>query len=100
MGVFRLSRRAEQDFLEIGAFTLERWGADQANRYLAQLESCCRQIADMPALGRPANEVRSGLRRMENGRHVIFYRETSDGVLISRILHDRMLSERQFGDDE
>jgi toxin ParE1/3/4 len=97
---FRLSRRAEEDFLQIGAFTIDRWGVDQANRYLNQLETCCRQIADMPAMGRPANEVRPDLRRIEHGRHVIFYRELSDGVLIVRILHHKMLAEHQTFDDE
>jgi plasmid stabilization system protein ParE len=37
---------------------------------------------------------------MEQGRHVVFYREKPDGVLISRILHQRMLPEHQAIDDE
>ena len=100
MSIFRLSSRAEEDFLQIGAFTIDRWGVDQTDRYLTQLETCCRQIADMPAMGHVANEVRPGLRRIEHGRHVIFYRELSDGVLVVRILHDRMLAEHQPFDDE
>jgi plasmid stabilization system protein ParE len=30
---------------------------------------------------------------MEHGRHVVFYREETEGILISRILHRRMLPE-------
>jgi plasmid stabilization system protein ParE len=32
---------------------------------------------------------------MESARHVIFYRIDETGVLVSRILHERMLPERQ-----
>jgi len=37
--------------------------------------------------------------RMEQGRHVLFYRETEGGVLIVRILHQRMLPEGQSFDE-
>jgi hypothetical protein len=38
---------------------------------------------------------------MEHGRHVIFYRQVAGGILVSRILHRRMLPERQnVSDDE
>jgi plasmid stabilization system protein ParE len=31
---------------------------------------------------------------MEHDRHVIFYRRSGKGILISRILHQRMLPDR------
>jgi plasmid stabilization system protein ParE len=37
---------------------------------------------------------------MEIGRHVVFYREDTRGILVSRILHRRMLPERHVIDDE
>ena len=57
-------------------------------------------LADNPALGRACNDVRPGLRRMECGRHVVFYREGAGGILVSRILHQRMLPESWAIDDE
>jgi plasmid stabilization system protein ParE len=36
---------------------------------------------------------------MECGRHVVFYREDAGGILVSRILHQRMLPERHAIDD-
>ena len=57
-------------------------------------------LADNPALGRTCDNVRPGLRRMEIGRHVVFYREDTRGILVSRILHRRMLPERHVIDDE
>ena len=37
---------------------------------------------------------------MEQGKHVVFYRQEPGGILISRILHQRMLPDRQAIDDE
>jgi plasmid stabilization system protein ParE len=36
---FRLLRRARSDVLDIAAFTADRWGEDQAERYLTGLYS-------------------------------------------------------------
>ena len=57
-------------------------------------------LAANPMLGRACDYICPGLRRMEHGRHVVFYREAAAGILISRILHQRMLPERQSIDDE
>ena len=57
-------------------------------------------LADNPALGRTCDDVRPSLRRMEIGRHVVFYREGTRGNLVSRILHRRMLPKRHVIDAE
>lgn len=95
MARFHFSRRAAADLLAITAYTLRTWGEQQAIRYIDGLESCCHLLAANPALGRACDEVRPGLRRMEHGRHVVFYRHAPNGILVSRILHQRMLPENQ-----
>jgi toxin ParE1/3/4 len=100
MARFRFSRRAEVDLYNIGLYTFRTWGAAQADRYICQLEDCCQLIADNPALGRLCHEIRPALRRMEQDKHVVFYREEPGGILISRILHQRVLPEEQDIDDE
>ena len=100
MSVARFSRRAEADLLAIGTHTVETWGINQAEHYLSELEVCCQQLADGPSLGRSCDEISEGLQRFEHGRHVIFYRQESGGILISRILHQRMLPERHSLVDE
>ena len=99
MPAFRFSRRAEADLLSISTYTLRTWGEDQVIRYIGELERCCQMLADNPALGRSCDYVRLGLRCMEQGKHVIFYRQEPGGILISRVLHQRMLPERQALDD-
>ena len=94
MAAFRFSRRAEADLVSIGKYTLRTWGNVQTVRYINDLEAFCQTLADNPALGRPCDEVRPGLRRMEHGKHVVFYRQEVTGILISRILHQSMLPEK------
>jgi toxin ParE1/3/4 len=101
MALLRFSRRAEADLLSIGAYTFRTWGQDQTIRYIDELEACCLVLAGNPALGRSCDDVRRGLRRMECGRHVVFYRQDAGGILVSRILHQRILPERHaFGEDD
>ena len=100
MARFRFSLHAETDLHNIGRYTLRTWGEAQTHRYLGKLEDCCQRLANNPALGRSCDEIRPGLRRMEQGRHVVFYRKEPGGILISRILHQRMLPESQAIDDD
>jgi toxin ParE1/3/4 len=86
--------------MSVGTYTLRTWGEDQAISYIGELEACCQMLADNPALGRACDYVRPGLRRMEHGRHVIFYRQEAGGILVSRILHQRMVPERQAIDHD
>ncbi len=100
MGTFRFSRLAESDLLSIGSYTLRTWGEAQTFRYLGELEACCQQLANNPASGRSCDDIRPGLYRKEQGKHVIFFRRDSTGILISRILHERMLPVRHAFADE
>ena len=86
--------------MDIGTYTLRTWGEDQTIRYIDDLEGGCQRLADNPASGRPCDHVRPGLRRMEQGKHVVFFRREPGGILVSRILHERMLPERQAIEDE
>jgi toxin ParE1/3/4 len=88
------SPKAVSDLRSIASYTLETWGEVQADRYIDDLESQCRTLANSPQLGRICSEIRPGLRRFEHRKHVIFFRESADGILVSRILHERMAPQR------
>jgi toxin ParE1/3/4 len=100
VALLRFSRRAEGDLQGICDHTVEAWGEDQAVRYIDALEAFCRMLAENPALGRRCDDVRRGLRRMESERHVVFYEEEADGILVSRIQHGRMLPKRYAMEDD
>ena len=97
MAVLGSGRRRPDEYC---LYTTREWGEEQALRYLDDPEACCQQVADHPGLGRACDEIRPGLHRIEHGQHVVFYRRQKEGILISRILHQRMLPGRQFGDKD
>jgi toxin ParE1/3/4 len=100
MLLLSFSKRALRDLTGIDAYTLEEWGEAQADRYLGQLQECFESLVNNPQLGRQCGGVRPGLRRMEYGKHVIFYRIIEDGIRVSRILHQSMLATpEKFNDD-
>lgn len=91
--------RAEADLSEIADYTLRTWGEAQCERYLAQLEDCCQRLADHPILGRSCDAIRPGLRRREQGKHVVFYRRVGEDIIVVRILHERMLPELHLDEE-
>jgi toxin ParE1/3/4 len=100
VAAFRFSRRADADLLSIGNYTLRTWGKAQTVRYLSELEDFCQTLPDNPALGRLCDDVRPGLRRLEHGKHVVFYRQEFTGILVSRILHQSMLPDKHDTRDQ
>ena len=91
MSVYRLSRKAAKDLLDIARFTQEKWGSEQAVKYVRELRAVCQLLADRPALGRFVHKDRPKLRRMEVGSHVVFFREDGEGIFVQRILHKAMV---------
>ncbi|HVT97205.1 MAG TPA: type II toxin-antitoxin system RelE/ParE family toxin [Acidobacteriaceae bacterium] len=87
----RFTARAEADLTRIADYTLHMWGETQKVRYVRSLQACCVRLEENPMLGRPCDEIRPGLRRMEEGKHVIFYRPEKNGIAVYRILHQSMV---------
>lgn len=95
---FRLLRRAREDVLEIGAFTAERWGEAQAERYIVGLFLGFQTLVERPELRRAFLKIPPYLRALV-GKHAVFYRVSSDGeVSIVRVLHAAMLPELHLRD--
>lgn len=89
-----LSSAAEADLVEILDYTTDRWGARQADRYLADLHLLLSRLLTMPQMGRPCDGIHPGYRRLEYGRHVLFYQEEKRGIFVARVLHQSMLPVR------
>ena len=100
MARVRLTVRARTDLKEIVAYTLRIWGKAQAAGYLDSVESHLQQLAELPLLGRRCSDFDDDLRRSEHAKHVIFYRQAPDGIVVSRILHQRMLVDLHVTDDD
>jgi toxin ParE1/3/4 len=101
MAVCKFSERAESDLDGIAAQSIRDWGPARADRYLDDLNALCQDLANNPGLGHACDHVRPGLRRLEEGRHVIFYRRRdAGGIRVVRILHDRMRPELHVTDED
>jgi toxin ParE1/3/4 len=90
MAGYRLTRQAAADLTDIYLYTFETFGEAQAERYVDDIYTCVSLIAENPRLGGNASFVRPGLLRFPHRNHSIFYKPETDGILIVRVLHDRM----------
>lgn len=88
------SSLALSDLKGISRYTVRIWGADQATRYVDEIQACIQQIAEQPSMGRKCSALKSGYHSLEQGRHVIFYYQRAGTVIFSRILHQRMLPKK------
>jgi toxin ParE1/3/4 len=93
---YALSRAARRDLREIWHYTADRWGLDQADRYVRQLHRAFDAIANDPQKGRRYDEVRRGYRMLPAGTHMIFFRVRDQTIDIIRILHQRMDFDRHL----
>ena len=83
----------------LGRYTQATWRREQRGRYLARLDACFHLLARESHLGHICDEIRAGYRKYHVGRHLIFYRASSEGLELIRILHARMDIETHLDDD-
>lgn len=94
------SPAATADLDSIWAYTLERWGATQAARYVRDLDMACRELAADARPSRAIDDIRPGYRKANVGSHMVFFTRNDAGVtLIVRILHQRMDVESRLPSD-
>ncbi len=90
--------KAESDLTKIWLYTCEKWGVDQADRYLDQLEAGAHQLINHPSLGTNYAHVLPEYRRLLVERHAIFYKVLKQEICIIRVLHEDMdASQRLLG---
>lgn len=77
---------ASADMRKLARETRAAWGEAQAYKYSRQLRDDIKSPAEFP-LRFPVFESRPGLRRMNSGRHVVFYLVFDDRIEIVRVMH-------------
>ena len=85
-----LNPKASADLDGIFVYSAKRWSADQANRYILEIDGAMQRLARSPELGRRVDEIRLGYYRYPVRSHLIFYRRVDAGIEIMRVLHQRM----------
>ena len=96
MAEYRLSPRAQRDLDAVFDYTMAQWGLPQAMRYTDLIEGTCADLAEAPQQAQGCAHIRPAYRRRSVEQHVIYFRLTSYGVAIVRILHQRMDTARHL----
>jgi toxin ParE1/3/4 len=93
-----ITPKAESDLAGIWLYTCEEWGAEQADKYLDQLEAGMKQLLSHPLLGADYTHVLTGYRRLQVEHHAVFYQVLEPEVLVVRVLHEDMDTPRRLLD--
>jgi toxin ParE1/3/4 len=86
---FKITAKAKYDLLQIGRYTELKWGKNQRDHYLKQLDEAFNLIAVNPKIGKERSHVLTGYRSFQQGSHVVYYKE-SNVIEIIRVLHEQM----------
>ena len=88
--MYKLSRLAAKDFTAIYTYSLQNFGAAQADAYTEELERTFKLLFSSPLMGVACPEVADEVRRFEHHKHSVFYRRRPTDIFIIRILHQQM----------
>jgi toxin ParE1/3/4 len=87
--ILAFSPAAQADFGVIWDYSVETWGEDQADRYIDLIRDTCTLLARGEREGRRF-DLRAGYLKYPFGRHLVFFRKTTSGIEVVRILHQSM----------
>jgi len=87
---FQFTDKAERDLDGIINYTVQEWGASQANTYLDGLESRAQLLAENPDLGITRETISKGLLSFPYESHILYYKKHTRGIVIVRVLHQHM----------
>ena len=89
MKSYDLTLAAEEDLRGIWDYTSGRWGLDQADTYLDQIEACCEAISDGSAREKANDALPEDVRVLRCEHHYIFW-IAGDRPIVIAVLHERM----------
>lgn len=97
----QLSPRAEEDIVDILAYTQRTWGEAQVDAYLEKIQKALATIAENFELGHRRSDLPPTHLAYLVGSHVIVYRAMpnkahAQSVGVFRILHQRMSPARHI----
>ena len=87
---FQFTDKAERDLDGIINYTVQEWGASQANTYLDGLKSRAQLLAENPDLGITRETISKGLLSFPYESQVLYYKNHARGIVVVRILHQHM----------
>lgn len=96
MSKVTITPKARADLKEISRYTDKTWGRQQRFIYLKRLRGRIELLARYPQSGKMRDDIWGKPYSFHEGRHVIFYRVTEEGIEVLRVLHDARDFQRHF----
>lgn len=97
MKPFALTNEAKADLKAIARFTEKRWGREQRNLYIKQLDDAFHLLAATPLAGKACDYIKAGYRKFPQGSHILFYKGGAvSKIEIVRILYKSMDVDSKF----
>jgi len=96
---FRLTRPALRDLAEIGRYTREQWGEEQARRYGITIAARLKWLCRNQPLWHERLELETSIFSYPHQSHMVVFRQCSIGIEVLRIFHRRMDPARHLGDN-
>ena len=87
MSSYDLTIEAQQDLIDIYLYTVKNFGAHRAEKYHDGFSEQFDTLAQNPLHGHAFDMVGEGRRRWLYQSHAIYYRPSSSGILVLRVLH-------------
>ncbi|MGN6584638.1 MAG: type II toxin-antitoxin system RelE/ParE family toxin [Rhizobiaceae bacterium] len=82
------SERAEEDLIQIWSYIAQQ-NPRAADQLLDRLQQRWELLASQPRSGLARNDIGSGIRYVTTGEYITFYRPSSVGIEIVRVIHGR-----------
>ncbi|WP_086932187.1 type II toxin-antitoxin system RelE/ParE family toxin [Agarilytica rhodophyticola] len=82
----KLTPKALDDTDNIYFYSIKQFGLERGEKYYKEIFNAIQKLDDNPQLGRN-HSAGVSLRAFNVGSHVIFYRTSPSGVVVSRVLH-------------
>ena len=90
MADYKLSSKAEFDLTVMYEFGISKFGLSQAQKYFLSMHETFEVLSKNNDLGRDASEYIMELKRFTYKSHTIFFQISTEGILIIRVLSQRM----------
>ncbi len=86
---YQLLPKAESDYFAIYAYTYEKFGETQAEKYTEGLLDAFTLITEHHRIGRKIAHIRTGYYCFDYKSHSIFYKQDGRKIVIVRVLGNR-----------
>jgi len=91
---YKLSRKAENDLLDIALYGDEKYGEAESDKYREKLKKQFLILAESPLRYPAVDHIRVGYRRSVCGVHSIYYKIDNSGIVeIMRVLRSQNTEE-------